>query len=139
LCFTGDSAKINITDLKALSSILLSFFLLFSGMQPAVFYLVYKLNEKAITEKYCINKNNPRSCCHGKCHLDKTIAASEKESAKNPLSLTFKLKDVEFIVYEKMLPMLFVNETKIEFCSVYSDRLSSGFTHLPSRPPVVLS
>lgn len=36
---------------------------------PILVYLLYYANQKAITEKYCINKAKPKLHCNGKCYL----------------------------------------------------------------------
>lgn len=81
--------------MKALISILFSCLFLLTTMQQTAFLLLYKINEKAITEKYCVNKKVKNSCCKGKCHLNKTIAKAE-ENNKNPFSNSnIKIKDSE--------------------------------------------
>ena len=43
----------------------------------------FTINQKYITEKLCINKNKPRSCCHGKCFLAKQLDKDEKSDEQS--------------------------------------------------------
>lgn len=125
--------------MKAFFAILFSSFFLLSTMQQTTIYLLYKLNERSITEHYCINKNIPGSCCHGKCHLNKTIARSESDNTNGAASsLNIKVKEVEVICQqlEKDNPLttpVFLSSTLI-----YTPVLSDGHHASLIKPPAVL-
>lgn len=128
--------------MKALSAILISFLFLLTTMQQTSFYLLYKLNEKSITEKYCVNKNVKGSCCHGSCHLNKTIAKTENESTKNPLS-AFNLKGKEIEIYLQQLQKIqnvvsAIVEKPLTHKSNFFAYLSKGFYTSLIKPPAVL-
>ena len=110
-------------------------------MQEATFFLLYKLNEKAITEKYCVNKNVKNSCCKGKCHLNKTIAKSENES-RNPFSvLNLKVKEVEIYLQQFFQVHEVCNKTDISFAGYglyFNAHLLEGVSAAPIKPPTVL-
>jgi hypothetical protein len=123
--------------MKALIGILFSAFFLLTTMQEVTFVVLYKLNEKSITERYCINKNVKGSCCHGSCHLNKTIAASENESGKHPFStITFKLREVE-ITCHKIAEISFTipDKTVTTVTPYYSSTLLKGITNTLLKPP----
>jgi len=130
--------------MKAIFAILFSAFFLLTSMQETAFLLLYKLNEKAITEKYCVNKNVVGSCCKGSCHLNKTIAKTENENNKNPFSTTnIKLKEVEifFSLLNKIQEVSSLNssEFKQNKSKNYSSNLLEGFTFSLIKPPTVLA
>lgn len=129
--------------MKALCAILFSMFFLLTTMQEASLYLLYKLNEKSITEKYCINKNVKGSCCKGSCHLNKTISKAENENTKNPFSvLNLKVKEVEVYVqqyYKIHIQGLDVLEIDANKCANHSSAILKGVTQTPIKPPTVLA
>lgn len=107
-------------------------------MQETAFYLLYKLNEKSISEKYCVNKNKIGSCCHGKCHLTKVIAKAENNNSKNPFSvLNVKSREVE-ILYNQLLKIEIPVQTipSIIYPTYQSDLLS-GISFTLIKPPAV--
>ena len=125
--------------MKALASILFSFFFLLTTMQQTSFYLLYKLNEKSITEKYCVNKNVVGSCCKGKCHLNKTIAKAENEDTKNPFStLNIKIKEVEVFFSQILKPETAAISFHLKHKSNYTSLLLEGFHISLIKPPTVL-
>lgn len=129
--------------MKALSAILFSMFFLLTTMQEASLYLMYKLNEKSITEKYCINKAKPTSNCHGKCHLNKTISKAENENTNNPFSvLNLKVKEVEVYLqhfYKINIETLDAFIVSANFNTNYSSTILKGVTQSPIKPPTVLA
>ncbi len=129
--------------MKAFFAILFSLFFLLTTMQEATFMLLYKLNEKSITEKYCVNKNVEGSCCKGSCHLNKTIAKAENEDSKNPFSiLNLKVKDIE-IFYSQLYKIqeislsvsLNLSQLKSKY---YSSIVLDGFASSLIKPPTIL-
>lgn len=127
--------------MKALGAILFSVFFLLTTMQEVTFLFLYKLNEKAITEKYCVNKAKPKNNCHGKCHLTKTIAKAESENDKNPFSvLNLKVKEIE-IVFQQLINTCIIITTGTEvnnFSSIDNTHLSNGIHQSLIKPPIVL-
>jgi hypothetical protein len=45
------------------------------------------LNQSYITEKFCINKDNPKLSCNGKCHLKNQLVKQEEKEQKAPLNI----------------------------------------------------
>ncbi len=108
-------------------------------MQQTTFLLMYKLNEKSITEKYCVNKNVKNSCCHGSCHLNKTLAKSENEDNRNPFStLNIKIKEVEIFFNQIVKTEAPASTLRLKHKSNYISHLSEGFHTSLLKPPTVL-
>jgi len=129
--------------MKAFFAILFSLFFLLTTMQEATFMLLYKLNEKSITEKYCVNKNVVGSCCKGSCHLNKTIAKTENEDSKNPFTtLNIKVKEIE-VFYSQLYKIqeislsvsLNLSQLKSKY---YSSIVLDGFASSLIKPPTIL-
>jgi hypothetical protein len=51
-------------------------------------FIEYALNKEYIAKNLCINRDKPKNCCQGKCHLKKQLAKSDETSdtAKNESS-----------------------------------------------------
>lgn len=41
-------------------------------------YIEYAVNKDYIANNLCINRDNPHSCCEGKCYLEKQIRKSSE-------------------------------------------------------------
>ncbi len=126
--------------MKVFSAVVFSLFFLLTTMQETTFLLLYKLNEKAITERYCVNKQVKNSCCHGKCHLGKTMVNAEAQDNSNPFSVTsVKWKEVE-LFFGKISHQSLDTETlsvPIKY-TLYSSDIAEGYVHTLLRPPSVL-
>jgi Na+/citrate or Na+/malate symporter len=73
---------------KVISLIFLSLFSL-QTFYSAGLIVWYMANQKAITQKHCINKKNPSLHCNGKCYLSKKIKEAEE---KNEEKTNIKIK-----------------------------------------------
>lgn len=72
---------------KLLAFVLIKFILLGMFWQFSVITYFY-LNQEAITDQYCVNKNEPEKNCHGKCHLEKVLNLTTENVNEEPQ--TFK-------------------------------------------------
>ncbi|HNE51250.1 MAG TPA: hypothetical protein PKM51_08275 [Chitinophagales bacterium] len=125
--------------MKAFLGILLSALFLLTTTQEVAFIMLYQWNKKSITENYCINKNNKKLNCKGRCHLNKVITASENNKNKNPFSnSTYKSKGIETI-YQK-LPIIdlttFIAASSFNF-SNNTFALLAGACNRIIKPPIV--
>ncbi|MBS1637953.1 MAG: hypothetical protein JST26_18720 [Bacteroidetes bacterium] len=76
------------------SHIFFSFALLLSMVwqcsAKSLIYLHYELNKKEIAANICENRMKPKSCCEGKCYLNKELSKEEKRQNDVPASLKDK-------------------------------------------------
>jgi hypothetical protein len=49
-------------------------------IRPIIPFIEYALNKDYIAKNLCINRDKPKSCCAGKCHLKKELAKSDTTS-----------------------------------------------------------
>ncbi|MBY0244035.1 MAG: hypothetical protein K2Q03_01130 [Sphingobacteriaceae bacterium] len=75
----------------------IAFFLIFGilsvNMTEVMEYVGYKINQKYIVEKFCVNKAKPQLRCEGKCYLaNKIKKAIEKEQKQQEESLKSQLQ-----------------------------------------------
>jgi hypothetical protein len=59
-------------------------------LRPVIPFIEYAVNKDYIAKNLCINRDKPKSCCEGKCHLKKELSKSDtssettKDSTKKP-------------------------------------------------------
>lgn len=46
-------------------------------LRPVMPIIEYALNKEYIAKNLCVNRDKPKSCCEGKCHLKKELAKSD--------------------------------------------------------------
>ncbi|MDD2798569.1 MAG: hypothetical protein PHV20_08260 [Bacteroidales bacterium] len=52
-------------------------------VRPILPYIEYAINKDYIAKNLCVNRDKPKSCCEGKCYLEKQIKKnSEPEESK---------------------------------------------------------
>lgn len=86
-------------------------------LRPVQPYIEYIVNQDYIVEFLCINKEEPKLQCHGKCHLAKEL---KKQQDDNNESLEITLENY---------PIGFVNILKINLkgLDVSSKKIKSAF------------
>jgi len=71
-------------------------------------YIEYYAFKEYIVENLCINRNNPKSCCEGKCYLEKRIKENNSENQEEKQnSVAPQLKRIEYNLPEKNNVVLF--------------------------------
>ena len=50
--------------------------------RPLMPYIDYALNKSYIEKNLCVNRNKPKSCCAGKCYLQKEVAKQADDTSK---------------------------------------------------------
>ena len=69
------------------SVILFSLFIYLAvSFQPLMILLSYEVNYDYIKNVLCENKDNVKSCCKGKCYLNKEMKKSDNESKEQILT-----------------------------------------------------
>ncbi len=66
-------------------AVFMSLVLLFSSNLKSIITINYLLNKAEITDLFCINKEQPKLECNGKCHLAKEIKKVDVKEEKKPL------------------------------------------------------
>lgn len=47
-------------------------------IRPLLPFVEYEMNKDYIVKNLCVNRDNPKSCCNGICHLKKELAKSDE-------------------------------------------------------------
>jgi hypothetical protein len=95
----------------------------------------FYLNQEEITEKYCVNKDEPQKNCHGKCHLDKVLNL-ENESINND-ALTYSSSVILiFQSFDQLSTYTFLIDTKLpKTNSPYLFSVKTHYINKISHPP----
>jgi hypothetical protein len=110
-------------------------FTLISFKQVTLF-ATYLMNQKSITEKFCVNKDKPIMQCKGKCHLKDALVQSESKD-NTPINLEQNfLIQVFFEDIEVMLKR-FMNLSN-NFLN-FDDNFIASFSNQVFRPPTLSS
>jgi hypothetical protein len=86
------------------TGIVASFLLLVLGAYliiPVIPVIDYLVNKDYIAKNLCVNKDKPKSCCKGKCHMVKQLQKTNKNTDNDPKNTgsRVQLKELnEFIV-----------------------------------------
>lgn len=119
--------------------IILSLFLIVSFSWQccarSAIYLHYQLNKKEIAETLCVNKAKPKSCCEGKCYLDKELKKEEKRQSDLPAAIKDKSeKSPNTLIVLKHLPLTacFIQELAFPYQQAQSHPAPSDIFHPPS-------
>lgn len=117
--------------LKNITCIFLSLILFLHINFIGLYYSLYTLNKKDLTEAVCEKK---KACCNAKCYLDKKInEESDTDSKNNATVKEIKLKVSEFIVSGHSIfnnPVLISDQIISN-----SQKYSSGYPQLKFDPP----
>ncbi len=71
---------------KVIAAILL-ITMLMGILNSSMIYLWFKINQEYIAAELCEQRDRPASSCNGKCHLQKKLAESEKNTSENPKAI----------------------------------------------------
>ncbi len=83
--------------------------LVFYICRPVIPYIQYAVFKDYIAKKLCVNKDKPKSCCQGKCYLEKQLKKSTETSDTEEKSSNKKItnKEVnEFLISHISFPKL---------------------------------
>jgi hypothetical protein len=112
------------------------------SLQGFFTYVDFKINQKEITTKYCVNKDRPKLRCNGTCFLakqlkkqDELFALKKKENEKNHAK---KIKEVEFFAEVEFIQLpSFQIDTILETNFNYQKCFSEAFLISCFHPPQV--
>ena len=63
--------------------------------RPIIPYIQYAIFKDYIAKNLCVNKDKPKSCCQGKCYLEKQIKKSTETSDTEEKSSNKKISNKE--------------------------------------------
>jgi len=108
---------------------------LFVVSQQAVVVMHFKLNQKAITEQFCINKNKPELHCNGKCYLSKELQETENTDPEKILNTkNFDLVFYSNIAYEIETPNVIKTKVKLIYIEFHH---SEPYLEILVPPPML--
>lgn len=120
---------------------LLVFFLTVSILSQALVNVCivayYHVNKEYITQKLCINKNNPSAHCNGHCYLGKQLKKAEEGERKQ---LNNILKEKDEVLPLQQITVVATNANTLKVVSLPIPYLQVVDTHAATsllKPPTV--
>ena len=126
--------------MKFFATISLLALILAHTFAPYIVQSLFYKNQKAIAEKYCINKNKPKLHCNGKCYLAKKIKVlneSETSNNSNNQEININIKIEPFTFQTVGINCTSFSSNKKEFFFYQGDSLAAAFITGIFRPPCV--
>lgn len=65
-------------------AIILLFGFLCQTISKLAIIINYQVNKEYIAQNLCVNKDEPESCCEGKCHLEKELKKADEAESTLP-------------------------------------------------------
>jgi len=110
---------------------------------PVVPVIDYLVNKDYIAKNLCINKDKPKSCCKGKCHMVKQLQKTNKNTDNDPknTSSRVQLKELnEFVVSRTCSYTPEINShTYFVYNILTSDQLAYSAIFVPPKHSVTVN
>ncbi|MCZ2444463.1 MAG: hypothetical protein LC101_11875 [Flavobacteriales bacterium] len=100
---------------RRIISILLIVASLFSVMGKLAVFTYYQVNKQYIATYLCKKKDEPDSCCKGKCFLKDTIKKVDTPDIDTELPFPANTVDKEFILYHSAVMQISFNAAILPF------------------------
>lgn len=104
---------------------------------PALPVFDYLINRDYIARNLCVNKDKPKSCCKGKCHMVKQLQKTNQGTEDNPknTNVRIQLKDMnDFLIcsYSSFVPA--INSNKYFICNIFTfDQMARAAIFIPPK------
>lgn len=112
-------------------------------VRPVLPYVQYSLQKDYIVKNLCINRNNPHSCCQGKCYLNEQIKKNTDSSdadRPNNKKVIDNNNLREFLLSYSILPAPFESEFTL-ISNIHAPQSTDALTQIfvpPRNNPAVL-
>lgn len=107
---------------------------------PALPVIHYLINKDYIAKNLCVNKDKPRSCCKGKCHMVKQLQKTNQNSDKEPKNSSNwnQIKELnEFILNSPDHSYLAIITIKYLICNTLEpEQLAYSAIFVPPKPTI---
>lgn len=108
-----------------------------TSFQKAIALLDYRINKNYIAANLCVNRSLPRSCCRGKCWLNKQLQKEESNNRDNKVPTAEKNQILLFI--ETTPLSFFPADGKVKYTQWSGEEQFSGFPVSIFHPPGLMS
>jgi hypothetical protein len=99
----------------------------------------FTINQEEIAKTSCVKRSEPKSCCKGKCQLEKELVQNQTQD-NNQKPGTQKIEKVElspFTSVEKFKYMIGVDATKNSYNSLRYFEINGHLTSIFHPPPIL--
>ncbi len=95
----------------------------------------FQINRDFIAKNLCVNRARPACCCHGKCYLNKKMAADESGQQSPEKSGSREESVFQLHAFDYSLPKRVVVDLSILHHTPYRDDLSQDPVFALDQPP----
>jgi len=104
---------------------------------PVIPVVDYLINKDYIAKNLCINKDKPKSCCKGKCHMVKQLQKTNKNTDNDPKNTNSRvqLKELNEFIISKVCSYTaeISSHTYFVYNIVTSDQLACSAIFVPPK------
>jgi hypothetical protein len=104
---------------------------------PVLPVIDYLINKDYIAKNLCVNKDKPKSCCKGKCHMVKQLQKTNKNTESDPKNTSSRvlLKELnEFIINRTCsYTAKITRHTYFAYNIITSDQLACSAIFVPPK------
>jgi len=104
---------------------------------PVLPVIDYLLNKDYIAKNLCVNKDKPKSCCKGKCHMVKQLQKTNKNTENDPKNTNSRVQLKELNEFVISRPGSFTPEIVSNKYLIYniltSDQLACSAIFVPPK------
>jgi hypothetical protein len=108
--------------------------------RPIIPYVQYAVFKDYIAKNLCVNKDNPNSCCNGKCYLEKEAKKANQTTDSDDRNTNRKVQNKElneFLISHIALPEIF--ETNLLHLINFESGIPTRFVSAIFIPPRIES
>lgn len=94
-------------------AILMSLVLIFSTNLKSFIAIDYFFNQAEITQLFCVNKDQPKLQCNGKCYLAKEMAAVSADDEEKPMIPVQNNTNLQQILFAEVAQEFFYPKSQL--------------------------
>jgi hypothetical protein len=95
----------------------------------------YRINQEYIAKNLCVNRYKPKSCCQGKCYLNKQLAKDEDQQPSSNNNGHKEETAVQFFAEEQSAIRFGITATAIPGIAYYQANELQDFSSSFFQPP----
>lgn len=123
--------------LRAFTGLSLVILILSSAFLKSAIFFDFKIHQQEIKETLCVQRNELKNTCNGKCHLSKQLEQAESDTEDEPATRT---NVIELLLYfsSNELTVFVPNEEITEMHATHRELLGIGLIHSIFHPPQIV-
>lgn len=124
---------------QRLTAILILLIFSVSEFKPLIHLVDYAVNYEYISTELCVEKDEPESCCKGKCYLSDQLASavdSKDDSSSERKAPKIEWEKAPMLLFPSEKTALFLSEEQIKAPTIGKESFFDDISlKIPSPPP----